>query len=185
MTLPFVAAFCDISVLRKCASLALGSVLSECCKVNTAFPFFGHLHRARLVQIIVAKLPRGMYFGNMNEKICVIGKVDDLTDVFKACFALQGGIEFFDFSMVKPGKPRREKIQLVNACGTDHIMRQSYVVLFIVGIPANDKILRVICRNADAFHSCVQLFFCCGHIKPCTARCACFTVNQNCKSFVH
>ena len=87
--------------------------------------------------------------------------------------------------MVKPGKPRREKIQLVNAFGTDHIMRQSYVVLFIVGIPANDKILRVICRNADAFHSGVQLFFGCRHIKPCTARCTRFTVNQNCKSFVH
>ena len=88
MTLPFVAAFCDISVLRKCASLALGGVLSECGKVNTVLPFFGHLHCARLVQIIVAKLPRGMYFGNVNEKVCVIGKVDDLTDILKACFAL-------------------------------------------------------------------------------------------------
>ena len=114
MTLPLVAAFGDISVLRKRTVLAFGGVLSEHSKVNPAFPFFGHLHRTRFVQIIVAKLPRRVRFGNVNKKVCVIGKVNDLPDVLKAHFTLYGGIELFDLCGVKLGKSRRKKIKLVN-----------------------------------------------------------------------
>ena len=153
MTLPLVAAFRDISVLRKRAVLTLGGVLTEHSKVNPAFPFFGHLYRPRFVQIVVAKLPRRMRFGNVNKKVGVVGKVNDLPDVLKAHFALQSGIELFDLCGVKLGKTRRKKIKLVNVCRTNKIVRQSYVILFVVYIPANEKVLRVICRNPDAFHS--------------------------------
>ena len=153
MTLPLVAAFRNISVLRKRAVLALGGVLSEHSKVNPAFPFFGHLHRPRFVQIVVAKLPRRVRFGNVNKKVGVIGKVNDLPDVLKAHFALQSGIKLFDLCGVKLGKPRRKKIKLVNVCRTNKIVRQSYVILFVIHIPANKKVLRIICRNPDTFHS--------------------------------
>lgn len=94
-----------------------------------------------------------MRFGNVNKKVGVIGKVNDLPDVLKAHFALQGGIELFDLCGVKLTKPHRKKIKLVNVSRTNKIVRQSYVILFVVYIPANEKVLRVICRNPDAFHS--------------------------------
>ena len=93
MTLPFVAAFHDIAVRGKCALFFFGCVLPKGGKVNPCFPFFGHFYHAGLVQIVVAQFTGILYLRDMHEIIHIIGKVNDLPDILKALFLLQGSVE--------------------------------------------------------------------------------------------
>ena len=56
-----------------------------------------------------------------------------------------------------------------------------------VRVAVNEKVLRVVCGNADALHGFVKLLFGGGHGKPVAARFSRFktgaAVNQDCKLF--
>ena len=88
LTLPLVAAFYDISVLGKRALFLLGGVFAKGFKVNAAFPFFGHIHHAGFIQIVVAQIAGRVYVGDMHKVVHVVGKVDNLSDILKAVFLL-------------------------------------------------------------------------------------------------
>ena len=106
----------------------------------------------------------------MDVIIHVVGKVDYLSDILKSLFLLQGCVELRDFHRVKLCQSRRKEIQAVNVSGTYHVIGKCNVPVRIIGIAVNEKVLRIICGNADTFHSGVKLLFRGGHIKPSAAR---------------
>ena len=65
-------------------------------------------------------------------------------------------------------------IQLVHACALDNGTRQVKGAVLRRRIPVDEKILRIVCGNADAFHSRMKLLCCGRHGKPHAARFACF-----------
>jgi len=65
-------------------------------------------------------------------------------------------------------------IQLVHACALDNGKRQVKGAVLRRRIPVDEKILRIVCGNADAFHSRMKLLCCGRHGKPHAARFACF-----------
>ena len=165
----------------------LGGVTSKGCKVNALFPFFGHIHHAGFVQIVVAQIAHRLYFGDMHEKVRVVGVVDDLPDVLKARFPLRCGVQRVKVCGGKGFQTRRKEIQLVNPGGAHHIIGQRKTFPVRAGIPVDKKVLRVIGSNADALHSRVKLLRCRWHGKPRAAqfsRCgAAAAVNQDRKNF--
>ena len=91
----------------------------------------------------------------MHEIVHVVGKVNDLPDILKALFLLQGSVELRKLCGVKLGKSRRKEVKAVNVGSAYHVIRKRNVSVLVIGIPANEKILRVVCGNIDAFHGFV------------------------------
>ena len=130
-----------------------------------------------------------MHFGDMHEIIYIVGKINDLPDILKALFLLQGCVELRKLGGVKVFQTRRKEIQLVHVCPLDKRKRHINRAVLRGRIAVNEKILRVISGNADVFHGFVKLLCCGRHGKPHAARCACFktgaAVNQNRKLLIH
>ena len=185
--LPCVAAFHKIAVFRKAAFFLRGGVSSKGDRVNAVFPFSGHLHHAGFVKVIIAQFAGCVYFGDMHEKVLVIGKVNELPDILKTVLSLRGCVQRGNPGSVKGFQSCRKEIQLVHLCRAYHVIRQGNVSVLPVRVAVNEKVLRVVCGNADALHGFVKLLFGGGHGKPVAARFSRFktgaAVNQDCKLF--
>ena len=187
MFLPCVAAFHKVAVFRKAAFFLCGGVSSKGDKVNAVFPFSGHLYHAGFVKVIIAQFAGIMYFGDMHEKVLVIGKVNELPDILKTIPALRGCVQRGNPGSVKGFQSCRKEVQLVHLCRAYHVIRQGNVSVLPVRVAVNEKFLRVVCGNADALHGFVKLLFGGGHGKPVATRFSRFktgaAVNQDCKLF--
>ena len=105
-----------------------------------------------------------MYFGDMYEIIRVIGEVDNLSDILKTVFLLQGCVQLASLGGVKLFKTRRKKIEFVHTRRLDKGKRHINRFVLWGRIAVNKKILQVVGGNADALHSFVKLLLCGGHI---------------------
>ena len=122
MAFPFVAAFHKVAIRGKAALLLLGSIFSKSSKVNAVFPFFGHLHHAGFVKVIVAQVAGRVHSGDMYEIIHVVSKINYLSDIFKSLFLLQGCVELWKLCGVKLCDTRCKKIKAVNVSGAYHVI---------------------------------------------------------------
>ena len=163
MFLPCVAAFHKIAVFRKAAFFLRGGVSSKGDRVNAVFPFSGHLHHAGFVKVIIAQFAGCVYFGDMHEKVLVIGKVNELPDILKTVLSLRGCVQRGNPGSVKGFQSCRKEIQLVHLCRAYHVIRQGNVSVLPVRVAVNEKFLRIVCGNADALHGFVKFFLCGGH----------------------
>ena len=145
------------------------------------------MHHAGFVKVIIAQFAGCVYFGDMHEKVLVIGKVNELPDILKTIPALRGCVQRGNPGSVKGFQSCRKEIQLVHLCRAYHVIRQGNVSVLPVRVAVNEKVLRVVCGNADALHGFVKLLFGGGHGKPVAARFSRFktgaAVNQDCKLF--
>lgn len=80
-----------------------------------------------------------MYFGDMHEKVLVIGKVNELPDILKTIPALRGGVQRGNPGSVKGFQSCRKEIQLVHLCRAYHVIRQGNVSVLPVRVAVNEN----------------------------------------------
>ena len=165
--LPFVPAFDKVAVLGECALLLLGHIPAKLRRVDAAFPFFRHIHHAGTVQIVVAQLGRSAHIRQMHIIVHVFGKVGDSPDAGKLTLrGLQGGVQLCAFPGRKRFQPCGQKVQLVHIGCQHHVVGDGKTLLFLGKIARNEKVLRIIGRNADLPQGRLYLFGCSGQVQP-------------------